>query len=639
MKAQRKMRERINRIFLMAVVAAVGVISGTSASNAQNTQGAQSREELRDEFHQTYPLAGGGRVSLQNINGAVRVGVWERNEVRVDAVKRAYTRERLDEAQIKVEATNDSVSIKTEYPNSSMSWTSDESGRHRNPASVDYTLTVPRGVRLDKIDLINGALDIEGVNGDVNASSINGRLTARGLTGETKLSVINGRLEATFDRIDDAKPISLTSVNGPVVLTIPSNSNVELRASTVHGGITNDFGLSVRRGEYVGNDLAGLLGRGGTRIKMSNVNGSISIKRAADGRAGVAAQNLLSEARGEQAVEAEETRQEAREAARAARDAKREAKVIKEEVKRQIERDVRESVSRSVSGVGEGVGEGIGRGIGEGIGNAVGEEIRKGIEGARGDRQPRRIERETKSFPVSGTPRLRVETFDGHITVRGWDKPEVMYTAIKRAASDEELRGVRLRAEQSGAEINIIAEFDKSFSREVVKRDDRVVSYSSGASVELEVYVPRNATLKVSSGDGRLRVEGISGEVDLHTGDGPVDVSGGGGRLRVDTGDGPIRITDFDGAADARTGDGRITLEGRFAELAARSGDGSISLALPADANAVVETEAETVVNDGLAVSDDASSAEARTRRWRVGSGGNKFTLRTGDGQIILRRR
>ncbi len=615
----------------MAVVAAVGVISGTSASNAQNTQGAQSREELRDEFHQTYPLAGGGRVSLQNINGAVRVGVWERNEVRVDAVKRAYTRERLDEAQIKVEATNDSVSVKTEYPNSSTSWTRDESGRHRNPASVDYTLTVPRSVRLDKIDLINGALDIEGVSGDVNASSINGKLTARGLSGETKLSVINGRLEATFDRIDDAKPISLTSVNGPVVLTIPSNSNVELRASTVHGGITNDFGLSVRRGEYVGNDLAGLLGRGGTRIKMSNVNGSISIKRAADGRAGVAAQNLLSEARGERAVEAEETRQEAREAARAARDAKREAKVIKEEVKRQIERDVRESVSRSVSGVGEGVGEGIGRGIGE--------EIRKGIEGARGDRQPRRIERETKSFPVSGALRLRVETFDGHITVHGWDKPEVTYTAIKRAGSDEELRGVRLRAEQNGAEVNIIAEFDKNFSREVVKRDDRVVSYSSGASVELEVYVPRNATLKASSGDGRLRVEGVSGEVDLHTGDGSIDVANGGGRLRVDTGDGPIRITDFDGAADARTGDGRITLEGRFAELAARSGDGSISLALPADTNAVIETEAETVVNDGLAVSDDASSVEARARRWRVGSGGNKITLRTGDGQIILRRR
>ncbi|HVF28390.1 MAG TPA: DUF4097 family beta strand repeat-containing protein, partial [Pyrinomonadaceae bacterium] len=446
MRVKRKIRESMGRALLIAVVAAVGVISGTGAAGTQNTQGAQSREELRDEFHQTYPLAANGRVSLQNINGAVRVGVWERNEVRVDAVKRAYTRERLDEAQIKVEATNDSVSIKTEYPNSSTTWTNDESGRRRNPASVEYTLTVPRGVRLDKIDLINGALDIEGVSGDVNASSINGKLTARGLSGETKLSVINGRLEATFDRVDDAKPISLTSVNGPVVLTIPSDSNVELRASTVHGGITNDFGLPVRRGEYVGNDLAGVVGRGGTRIKLSNVNGSITIKRAADGRAANTAQNLLSEARAERAEAAGESSREAREAEREVRRAKREVKVVKEEIKRQVERDVRESVRRSVSGVGEGIGEGIGRGIGEGVGNAVGEEIRKGIEGARGDRHPRRIERETKSFPVSGAPRLRVETFDGNVTVRGWDKPEVTYTAIKRAGSDEELRGVRLRA-------------------------------------------------------------------------------------------------------------------------------------------------------------------------------------------------
>lgn len=637
MRAQRKVGKHINRALLIAAVAVGSFISNTSAANLQ---GAPSREEVRDEFHQTYPLSANGRVSLENINGAVRVTAWERNEVRVDAVKRAYTRERLDEAQIKVEATNDSVSIKTEYPNSTMNWTRDEGGRHRNPASVEYTLSVPRGARLDKIDLINGALQIEGVSGDVNASSINGRLTARGLSGETKLSVINGRLEATFDRLDDAKPVSLTSVNGSMVLMIPSDANVELRASTVHGGISNDFGLPVRRGEYVGSDLAGVVGRGGARIKLSNVNGSISIKRTGEGRAANPAQSLLSETKDERA-DADESRTAAREAAREAREVKREAKVMKEEIKREVQREMRESVRRGVGqGIGEGIGRGIGEGIGEGIGSAVGEGIRRGVEGAGGgDRYPRRIERETKSFPVSGSPRLRLETFDGHITVRAWEKPEVMYTAIKRAGSDEELRGVRLRAEQNGAEVNVIAEFDKNFSREVVKRDDQVVSYSSGASVELEVYVPRNAALKVSSGDGRLRVEGVSGEMDLHTGDGPVDVAGGGGRLRADTGDGSIRITDFDGAADARTGDGRITLDGRFAELAAQSGDGSITLALPADTNAVVETEAETVANDGVAVVDDGSNVEARRRRWRVGSGGNKFTLRTGDGQIILRRR
>ena len=45
---------------------------------------------------------------------------------------------------------------------------------------------------LESVELINGSLDIEGVEGAVKASSINGRVTASGLLGETKLSTING---------------------------------------------------------------------------------------------------------------------------------------------------------------------------------------------------------------------------------------------------------------------------------------------------------------------------------------------------------------------------------------------------------------------------------------------------------------
>ncbi len=609
----------------------------------------QSREELREEFHQTYPLPATGSVSLENINGAVRVAVWDRNEVRVDAVKRAYTRERLDEAKIEVETGGDVVRIKTEYPDSSTNWTNDGQERYQNPASVDYALTVPRGARLDEIKLINGALDIADVAGDVVASSINGRVTARGLMGEAKLSVINGRLEAIFQKFDETKPVSLNSVNGSVVLTIPSDSNVELRANTVHGGIINDFGLPVRRGDYVGHDLAGVLGRGGARVKLNNVNGSITIKRAADNRPLSPAKNLISETRTE---DVDDDHRGAREAKIMERDVKRQVERAMSRSQRDIERATREAnraatreaVRRSIAGVGEGIGEGVGRGIaegiGEGIGKGIGEAVGKGIAaGGRGD-DFRRIERETKSLPVSGVPRLRVETFDGRVTVRAWDKPEVMYTAIKRAADDQELRGVRVRAEQqNNSQITISAEFDKNFSREVTKREGRVVTFNSGASVEFEVYVPRNTTLYVSSGDGRLRVEGVDGEVDLHTGDGPVDVLGGRGRLRVDTGDGQIRIAEYDGTADARTGDGRITLDGRFAQLAARTGDGSISLSLPAGSNVIVETHAETVVNDGLAVAEDPDNTAGRVRRWRVGSGGNLLTLRTGDGQIILRPR
>src|SRR5215213_9599102 len=147
------------RFILGLVVLAALALTWTDASRAQT----QSRPELTEEFHQTYPLSAGGRVSLQNINGAVKVVAWDRNEVKVDAVKRAYTPERLREAQIKVDASGSRVRIETEYPDSTLRWSDRDAERSENPASVEYTLTVPRGAAIDESNLINGNLNIEGL--------------------------------------------------------------------------------------------------------------------------------------------------------------------------------------------------------------------------------------------------------------------------------------------------------------------------------------------------------------------------------------------------------------------------------------------------------------------------------------------
>src|SRR5258705_8743428 len=103
---------------------------------------------------------------------------------------------------------------------------------------------------LESIELVNGSLDIDGTEGSVKASSINGRVNARGLLGEAKLSTINGSLEATFTQLNESASIDLGSVNGDLRIIIPSNANASIRAGTVHGGISNDFGLPVKHGEY-----------------------------------------------------------------------------------------------------------------------------------------------------------------------------------------------------------------------------------------------------------------------------------------------------------------------------------------------------------------------------------------------------
>ena len=246
------------------------------AAHASDHRGA-----FTEEFHQTYALTPDGRVELDNINGAVHISTWDRNEVKVDAIKSADMKEKLDEARIEVQAGKDYVSIQTKYRDHDLTF---NDHWHNNPASVEYTVTVPRGARLDEIKLINGSLDITGVSGEVRASCINGRLEAHDLSGRARLSTINGRLDARFNQLGGS-PLELNSVNGSVELTIPSDSKAEIEASTVSGNIDNDFGLHVNHHRYVGHDLRGELAGGGTRIELKNVNGRIEVHHAQDGHA------------------------------------------------------------------------------------------------------------------------------------------------------------------------------------------------------------------------------------------------------------------------------------------------------------------------------------------------------------------
>ena len=68
------------------------VLLAALAALATNTATARGSDDASatEEFHQTYALSANGRVELQNINGAVHISTWDQNQVKVNAIKRAY---------------------------------------------------------------------------------------------------------------------------------------------------------------------------------------------------------------------------------------------------------------------------------------------------------------------------------------------------------------------------------------------------------------------------------------------------------------------------------------------------------------------------------------------------------------------
>lgn len=218
----------------------------------------------KPEFRQVYTLNPNGRIVVQNLYGDVQITAWDRDQVLVQAFKRAADPRQIEDARVVVDSSADFVSIHTQYAGA-------DEGR---PASVDYRIMVPRTARLQDIKLINGGLSISGVAGPIKASSVNGSIHAENLEGRAELSTVNGRLEAGFDRVQCG--IQLSSVNGPIHLSLPANANAVLEARNLSGGIESAFGRPERASD--GHHLRASINRGGAAIQLHNVNGGISIR-------------------------------------------------------------------------------------------------------------------------------------------------------------------------------------------------------------------------------------------------------------------------------------------------------------------------------------------------------------------------
>ena len=250
------------------ITLAVGLIGGGVYVNT-----AFGKAKIQQELNETYPLSSNGVVSIDNVNGKVRVVAWDRCEVRLHAVKHGADQADLDAVKIEIVSKADEVRIHTKYPNLKWRWRS-------NSAEVDYELNVPSRARVQSAQNVNGAIELENLLGPVEASTVNGRLRAEGLGGQTSLETVNGMIDASFRTLEGVNAVSLKTVNGKVKLQLPSDANAEVAAKTLNGSIQGGPNLSAKKQWPVGVDLKGKLGKGGARISAETVNGAIQISQS-----------------------------------------------------------------------------------------------------------------------------------------------------------------------------------------------------------------------------------------------------------------------------------------------------------------------------------------------------------------------
>ena len=243
------------RFFALFALFAVFVSSAPSFKGAA----AQSAEQSR-ELHETYDLAPGGVVSVNNTSGYIRVTSWGEDRVKVDAVKRGRRDEDLDQVQIQVTprpGRPDRIDIRTVYARGD-----------GDRISVDYDLKVPRGAVLNALATTSGEITIYDPVARVTANSTSGPITVREVTGAATLSSTSG--EITTGRVGGSLVVTATSGNlviGEVASTLNarcSNCNISAR------GLRNDATVRTTNGSVE-------LERIGGRVNAETTNGRIRI--------------------------------------------------------------------------------------------------------------------------------------------------------------------------------------------------------------------------------------------------------------------------------------------------------------------------------------------------------------------------
>jgi len=193
-------------------------------------------QAVEQTAEQSYQIDPNGAFSFRNATGSVRIVGSDETGMKVKTTKKAWSAEQLNGITARVSVQSQSVSIETSFP-PQKTWRF-----HHRSGSVDYVITLPRTVKVSRLDLENGGVSIEEMRGDVHADLVNGELVARNCFGNVQLSVANGGLDLSYEKWQQ-RPFAVEAriIGGNARIFLPRAASFHLLAETAHGNVSNHF--------------------------------------------------------------------------------------------------------------------------------------------------------------------------------------------------------------------------------------------------------------------------------------------------------------------------------------------------------------------------------------------------------------
>ena len=162
--------------------------------------------------------------------------------------------------------------------------------------SVDLVIQVPFSTSLDLSSMMGGEIEVDNVKGEIEASNMTGAIKLLSISGTVLANSMNGGIEVTFSQVNPDKPMSFSTMNGDIDVTLPASTKANLKMKTDFGEVYSDFEIAVgqapqkveaepeaEEGRYrilFDKYYLGAINGGGPEFVLKTMRGDILIRKA-----------------------------------------------------------------------------------------------------------------------------------------------------------------------------------------------------------------------------------------------------------------------------------------------------------------------------------------------------------------------
>lgn len=252
-----------------------------------------------------------------------------------------------------------------------------------------------------------------------------------------------------------------------------------------------------------------------------------------------------------------------------------------------------------------------------------------------------------KSYPVSGSPSLTIETGDTGLAIQPCGECKEIRIQVH---ATRDLKEYRLEERQDG---------DHVFFSFKEKPRVGIFNWNTTGGTKVTVETPAKLDLDAKTADGNLDARGLTGSLQVHSGDGSVTLEDVHGQLRLGSSDGNVTIRRATGTLEARNSDGHMTVDGEFTAVQMHTSDGNLDLTLAPGtkldaASSIESSDGHVNINmpSTLAADVDISTSDGKidcnlpltmdhydsshSIHGRMNGGGVPLSIHTSDGNVRI---